>query len=76
MPREGNGAAVALLERFGRGEAPRARAPSPAVERQAVPLDRDVLTERIGRLSKTQLELVSGLDLVMGPPPRTGRRSD
>lgn len=32
-----------------------------------VSLDRDVLTERVGRVSKKQLELVfAGLDLVMG----------
>ncbi len=34
---------------------------------QIVTLDRDVLTERVGRISKKQLELVfAGLDLVMG----------
>ena len=34
---------------------------------QVVTLDRDVLTERVGRISKKQLELVfAGLDLVMG----------
>lgn len=34
---------------------------------QIVTLDRDVLTERVGRVSRKQLELVfSGLDLVMG----------
>jgi mRNA-degrading endonuclease toxin of MazEF toxin-antitoxin module len=34
---------------------------------QVVSLDRDVLTERVGRVSKKQLELVfAGLDLVMG----------
>ncbi len=34
---------------------------------QIVTLDRDLLTERVGRLSKRQLELVfSGLDIVMG----------
>ena len=34
---------------------------------QLVSLDRDVLTERVGRVSKKQLELVfAGLDLVMG----------
>ena len=34
---------------------------------QIVTLDRDLLTERVGRVSKKQLELVfAGLDLVMG----------
>lgn len=34
---------------------------------QIVTLDRDVLTERVGRVSKRQLELVlAGLDLVLG----------
>ncbi|HEX7622435.1 MAG TPA: type II toxin-antitoxin system PemK/MazF family toxin, partial [Anaeromyxobacteraceae bacterium] len=34
---------------------------------QIVTLDRDVLTERVGRISKKQLELVFvGLDLVLG----------
>lgn len=34
---------------------------------QIVSLDREVLTERVGRVSKKQLELVfAGLDLVMG----------
>jgi mRNA-degrading endonuclease toxin of MazEF toxin-antitoxin module len=34
---------------------------------QVVSLDRDVLNERVGRVSKKQLELVfAGLDLVMG----------
>jgi len=34
---------------------------------QVVSLDRDALTERVGRVSKKQLELVfAGLDLVMG----------
>jgi mRNA interferase MazF len=34
---------------------------------QVVTLDRGVLTERVGRISKRQLELVlSGLDLVLG----------
>jgi len=34
---------------------------------QIVMLDRDVLAERVGRISKKQLELVfAGLDLVMG----------
>jgi len=34
---------------------------------QIVTLDRDILTERVGRISKKQLELVfAGLDLVMG----------
>jgi mRNA interferase MazF len=34
---------------------------------QIVTLDRDVLTERVGRVSKKQLELVfAGLDLVLG----------
>jgi mRNA interferase MazF len=34
---------------------------------QIVALDRDLLTERVGRVSKKQLELVfGGLDLVMG----------
>jgi mRNA interferase MazF len=34
---------------------------------QIVTLDRDVLTERVGRISKKQLELLfAGLDLVMG----------
>jgi mRNA interferase MazF len=34
---------------------------------QIVTLDRDVITERVGRVSKKQLELVfAGLDLVMG----------
>ena len=34
---------------------------------QIVTLDRDVLTERVGRISKKKLELVfAGLDLVMG----------
>ena len=34
---------------------------------QVVTLDRDVLTERVGRVSKKQLELVfAGLDLVLG----------
>lgn len=36
---------------------------------QVVTLDRGVLTERVGRISKRQLELVlSGLDLVLGRP--------
>jgi mRNA interferase MazF len=34
---------------------------------QVVSLDRSVLTERVGRVSKKQLELVfAGLDLVLG----------
>jgi mRNA interferase MazF len=34
---------------------------------QVVTLDRDVLTERVGRISKKQLELVfAGIDLVLG----------
>ncbi|HUO63726.1 MAG TPA: type II toxin-antitoxin system PemK/MazF family toxin [Terriglobales bacterium] len=34
---------------------------------QIVTLDRDILTERVGRISKKQLELVfAGLDLMMG----------
>jgi mRNA interferase MazF len=34
---------------------------------QIVTLDRDLLTERVGRISKKQLELVfAGLDIVMG----------
>jgi mRNA interferase MazF len=34
---------------------------------QIVTLDRGLLTERVGRISKKQLELVfAGLDLVMG----------
>ena len=34
---------------------------------QVVTLDRDVLTERLGRVSKKQLELVfAGIDLVLG----------
>jgi mRNA interferase MazF len=36
---------------------------------QVVTLDRGVLTERVGRISKKQLELVlAGLDVVLGPP--------